>query len=43
MLDPWRRERLPTPDSDLENSMDCIVHEVAKSQTGLNDFHFSHI
>ena len=20
--------------------MDCIVHEVAKSQTGLSDFHF---
>ena len=26
--------------SGLENSMDCIVHGVAKSQTGLNDFHF---
>ena len=24
----------------LENSMDCIVHEVAKSQTRLSDFHF---
>ena len=24
----------------LENSMDCIVHQVAKSGTGLNDFHF---
>ena len=24
----------------LENSMDCIVHEVTKSQTGLNNFHF---
>ena len=23
-----------------ENSMDCIVHGVAKSQTGLNEFHF---
>ena len=23
--------------SDLENSMDCIVHGVTKSQTGLND------
>ena len=30
---PWRRERLPTPVSGLENSMDCIVHGVAKSQT----------
>ena len=26
--------------SGLENSMDCIVHEVAKGQTGLSDFHF---
>ena len=26
--------------SGLENSMDCIVHEVAKSQTRLSDFHF---
>ena len=24
----------------LENSMDCIVHGVAKTQTGLSDFHF---
>ena len=27
----WRRERLSTPVSGLENSMDCIVHGVAKS------------
>ena len=26
--------------SGLENSMDCIVHEVAKSWTQLSDFHF---
>ena len=26
--------------SDLENSMDCIVHGVAKSRTRLRDFHF---
>ena len=26
--------------SGLENSMDYIVHGVAKSQTGLSDFHF---
>ena len=26
--------------SGLENSMDCIVHRVAKSQTRLSDFHF---
>ena len=26
--------------SGVENSMDCIVHEVAKSQTRLSNFHF---
>ena len=26
--------------SSLENSMDCIVHGVVKSQTQLSDFHF---
>ena len=26
--------------SGLENSMDCIVHGVTKSRTGLSDFHF---
>ena len=26
--------------SGLENSMDCTIHEVAKSQTQLSDFHF---
>ena len=26
--------------SDLENSMDCIVHGVTKSQPQLSDFHF---
>ena len=26
--------------SGLENSMDCIVHGVAKSQTRLSNFHF---
>ena len=25
----------------LENSMDCIIHGVAKSQTQLSDFHFT--
>ena len=30
----------PLQYSGLENSMDCIVHEVAKSQTRLSDFHF---
>ena len=27
--------------SGLENSMDCIVHGVAKSWTRLSDFHFT--
>ena len=26
--------------SCLENSMDCIVHRVARSQTQLSDFHY---
>ena len=30
----------PLQYAGLENSMDCIVHGVAKSQTGLSDFHF---
>ena len=29
----------PLQCSGLENSMDCIVHGVAKSQTRLGDFH----
>ena len=28
--------------SGLENSMDCIVHGVTKSQTQLSDCHFFH-
>ena len=31
----------PLQYSGLENSMDCTVHGVAKSQTQLTDFHFS--
>ena len=31
----------PLQYSGLENSMDCIVHGVAKSQTRLSDFHFT--
>ena len=30
----------PLQYSGLENSMDCIVHGVAKNQTRLSDFHF---
>ena len=40
---PWKRERLPTPYSDLENSRDYTVHGVAKSQTRLRDFHFHYL
>ena len=29
---PWRKENYPLQYSGLENSMDCIVHGVAKSQ-----------
>ena len=31
----------PLQYSGLENSMDCIVHGVAKSGTQLSDFHFT--
>ena len=31
----------PLQYSGLENSMNCIVHGVAKSQRKLNDFHFT--
>ena len=30
----------PLQFSVLENSMDCIVHGLSKSQTQLSDFHF---
>ena len=33
-------KRLPLQYSGLENSMDYVVHGVAKSQIQLNDFHF---
>ena len=43
--DPWRKEWQPTLVFVPENSMDrgawqAIVHGVAKSRTGLSDFHF---
>ena len=31
----------PLQYSGLENSMDCIEHGIAKSQTGLSGFHFT--
>ena len=45
-FDPWVRKipgegkGYPLQYSGLENSMDCIVHGVAKNQTRLSDFHF---
>ena len=37
---PGEGKGYPLQYSDLENSMDCIVHGVAKSWTGLSDSHF---
>ena len=34
---PWKGEDYPLQYSGLENSMDHIVHEVAKSQIQLSD------
>ena len=35
---PGEGKGYPIQYSGLENSMDCIVHGVAKSSTGLSDF-----
>ena len=37
---PGEGNSYPLQYSGLENSMDCIVHGVANSQTQLSDFHF---
>ena len=37
---PGEGKGYPLQYSGLENSTDCIVHGVAKSQTRLSDFHF---
>ena len=37
---PGEGKGYPLQYSGLENSMDCIVQGVAKSQTQLSDFHF---
>ena len=37
---PGEGKGYPLQYSGLENSMDCIVHGVAKSRTQLSDFHF---
>ena len=36
---PGERKGYPFQYSGLENSMDCVVHGVAKSRTRLSDFH----
>ena len=36
---PGEGKGYPLQYSSLENSMDCIVHGVAKSRTRLSDFH----
>ena len=36
---PGEGKGYPLQYSGLENSMDCIVHGVAKGQAQLNDFH----
>ena len=38
---PGEGKGYPLQCSGLENSMDCIVHRVAKGQTRLSDFHFT--
>ena len=37
---PWKGKGYPLQYSGLENSMDCIVHEVAERWARMNDFHF---
>ena len=37
---PGEWKGYPLPYSGLENSIDCIVHGVTKSQTWLSNFHF---
>ena len=39
--DPLEKGKANLQYSGLENSMDCIVHGVAKSQPQLSDFHFT--
>ena len=37
---PGEGKGYPLQYSSLENYVDCVVHEVTKSQTGLSNFHF---
>ena len=39
---PGEGKRYPLQNSGLENSMDCTVHGVAKSQTQLNNLQVPH-
>ena len=38
---PGEGKGYPLQYSGLENCMDCVVHEVARSRTRLSNFHFS--
>ena len=38
---PGESKGCPLQYSGLENSMDCIVHRVTKSHTGMSDFQFN--
>ena len=40
---PGEGKGCPLQYSGLENSMDCIVHGVAKNRVQLSDFHFSFV
>ena len=40
---PGEGKGYPLQYSGMENSMDCIVHGMAKSKTRLSDFHFSYL
>ena len=40
---PGEGNGYPLQYSGLKNSMDCIVHRVAKSQTQLSDFHLLYL
>ena len=40
---PGEGKGYPLQNPGLENSMDCIVHVAAKSQTPLSNFHFTKI
>ena len=39
-ISPGEEKGYPLQYSGLENSMDCMIHEVAKSWKRLGDFHF---